>query len=106
MNSNFFDSVIQATNNVITVIRCHAYKGTDSQTLARMLDYADPLGFVLMDHFPAKNEEERIAHFQQRLQDIEETFSGFSGFVARFDQNMDRGEVKSEQSRELAAASA
>ncbi len=103
MNSNFFDSVIRATNSVITAIRFHAYKGADSQTLARMLDYADPLGFVLMDHFPAKSEEERIIEFRQRLQDVEDTFSGFNGLVARFDENMKRGEMNSEPARELAA---
>ena len=105
MNSNFFDSVIRATHRVITTVRFHAYKNADPQTLARMLDYADPLGFVLMDHHPAKNEAERISLFRQRLQDIEDTFQGFSGLVASFDENMKRGEHVPEQTRELVAAS-
>ena len=103
MNSNFFDSVIRATHRVITTIKFHAYKNTDPQTLARMLDYADPLGFVLMDH-PAKNESERVSLFRQRLQDIEDTFQGFNGLAASFDENMKRGESVPKQTRELAAA--
>lgn len=106
MNSNFFDSVIRATHRVITTVRFHAYQNTDPQTLVRMLDYADPLGFVLMDHYPAENEAERISLFRQRLQDIEDTFEGFDCLVASFDENMKRGEAKFEQPRELAAASA
>ncbi len=100
MNSTFFDSVIRATHRVITLVRFFAYKNTDPQTLARMLDYADPLGFVLMEHFPAGTEEERVALFRQRLQDIEDTFDGFNGLVAGFDQDMRRGQP----ARELAAA--
>ena len=106
MNSNSFDSVNRATHRVITTIRFHAYQNTDPQTLARMLDYADPLGFVLMSHHPVKNENERVSLFRQRLQDIEDTFSGFNGLVAGFDENMKRGEFESEQLQELAAASA
>ena len=105
MNSNFFDSVIRATHRVITTVRSHAYQNTDPQTLARMLDYADPLGFVLMDHYPAEDEAERISLFRQRLQDIEDTFEGFEYLVASFDENMKRGESVPEQVRELAAAS-
>ena len=104
MNSNFFDSVIRATNSVITTVRFHAYKNMEPQMLARMLDYADPLGFVLLDHFPAKNEEERISLFRQRLQDIENTFPGFNGLVASFDENMKRGEHAPKHPRELASA--
>ena len=104
MNSNFFDSVIRATHRVITTIRFHAYQNTDPQTLARMLDYADPLGFVLMAHHPAKDEAERVSLFRQRLQDIEDTFEGFNGLVAGFDENMKRGERVPEQARELAGA--
>lgn len=105
MNSNFFDSVIRATHRVVTTIRFHAYKNTDPQILARMLDYADPLGFVLMDHHPAENEAERVSLFRQRLQDIEDTFQGFNGLVAGFDANMKRGESVPEHGRELATAS-
>ena len=105
MNSNFFDSVIRAIHRVITTVRSHAYQNTDPQTLARMLDYADPLGFVLMDHYPAEDQAERISLFRQRLQDIEDTFQGFNGLVASFDANMKRGESVPEQSRELATAS-
>ncbi len=73
--------------------------------LARMLDYADPLGFVLMEHHPVENEADRVSQFRQRLQDIEDTFQGFTGLVAGFDENMKRGESAPRQARELAAAS-
>jgi len=71
-----------------------------------MLDYADPLGFVLMAHHPAKSDAERVSLFRQRLQDIEDTFEGFSGLVAGFDENMKRGERVSETPRELASIGA
>jgi hypothetical protein len=104
MNSNFFDSVIRATHRVITTVRLHAFKNTDPQMLARMLDYADPLGFVLMDNSPAVSETERIVLFRRRLQDIEDTFQGFNGLVESFDDNMKSSESIPDRSRELAAA--
>lgn len=106
MNSKFFDSVIRAMHRVITTTRYLAYKNTDPQALARILDYADPLGFVLMDHYPVKPGEDRVGLFRRRLQDIEDTFQGFDGLVASFDENMKRGEAAQGQGRELAAAGA
>ena len=103
MNSNFFDSVIRAIHRVITSTRTLAYFNADSQQIARILDYADPLGSVPVGHFPAATEEERIALFRQRLQDIEDTFLGFEGLVASFDQNMKREQPQRELMTALAA---
>ena len=50
--------------------------------------------------------EDRVTLFRRRLQDIEDTFDGFSGLVAAFDENMNRGETTQEKGRELAAANA
>jgi hypothetical protein len=50
--------------------------------------------------------EDELELFRQRLQDIENTFSGFNGLVARFDTNMKHGEAKPEQPRELVGMSA
>lgn len=47
MNSDFFDSVIRAAHRVVTTMGSHACQNTGPQTLARVLDYADPLGFAV-----------------------------------------------------------
>ena len=106
MNSNFFDSAIRAIHRVIVSTRTLAYFKTDPQVLARILDYADPLAFVLMDHYPIEAEEDQVALFHRRLQDIEDTFQGFDGLVAGFDENMKRIGAPQEQTRELAGANA
>lgn len=105
MNPNFFDSVIRAMHRVITTTRYLAYKNTDPQVLARILDYADPLGFVLMDHYLVEPGQNRVSLFRQRLQDIEDTFQGFNGLVASFDENMNKPEEKAAV-RELEMVSA
>ena len=105
MNSNFFDSVIRAMHKAITTTRYLAYKNTGPQVLARILDYVDPLGFVLMDHYLLEPGESRVTLFRQRLQDIEDTFQGFNGLVASFDQNMNKPEGKA-AARELEMVSA
>ena len=103
MNSNFFDSASQAIHDLVIGTRFLAYKNTDPQILARILDRADPLSAALTGSSLVA--EDQIVDFRLRLKDIEDNFAGFEYLVAKFDQNMKRGEVKSEQSRELAAAS-
>ena len=100
MNSNFSDSAIRAMHRVIIKARFLAYKNTDPQTIARILDHADPLGFMLMDDFRPEGGEDLASLFRRHLQGIEDTFDGFNGLVAGFDQDMRRGQP----SRELAAA--
>ena len=103
MNSNFFDSASQAIHDLELGTNFLAYKNTDPQILARILDRADPLSAALTGSRLVA--EDQIIDFRLRLKDIEDNFAGFEYLVAKFDQNMKRGEVKSEQSRELAAAS-
>ena len=103
MNSNFLDSASQAIHDVVIGTRFLAYKNTDPQTLARILDRADPLSAAL--HGGLRATEDQIADFRLRLQDIEDNFPGFEYLVAKFDQNMKRGERVPERARELAAAS-
>ncbi len=104
MNSNFFDSAIRAIHRVITFTRYLGYKNTDPQVLARILDHADALGFMLMDDFRAENGEETPSLFRRHLQGIEEAFDGFQGLTRTFDENMKRGEIVQERGRELAAS--
>ncbi len=106
MNSNFFDSGIRAVHRVITSTRLLGYKNTDPQLIARVLDHADALGFMLMNDFRDFEGEETPVLFRRHLQGIEDAFEGFDCLVASFDENMKRGEAKSEQSRELATTSA
>jgi len=106
MNSNFFDSAIRAIHRVITQTRFLGYKNTDPQLLARILDHADALGFMLMDDFRAEDGEETPSLFRRHLQGIEDKFDGFQGLTRTFDENMKRGETAYGQTRELATASA
>ena len=106
MNSNFFDSALRATHRVIVIMRYLGYKNTDPQLLARILDHADPLGFMLMNDFRPESGEELPSLFRAHLQEIEEKFEGFTGLTASFDANMRRGESVPGQTRELAAANA
>ena len=106
MNSNFFDSAIRAIHRVITFTRYLGYKNTDPQVLARILDHADALGFMLMNDFHAEDGEETPSLFRRHLQGIEQTFDGFQGLTRTFDENMMRGDTAQGQKRELAAANA
>jgi len=106
MNSNFFDSAIRAIHRVITFTRYLGYKNTDPQVLARILDHADALGFMLMNDFHAEDGEETPSLFRRHLQGIEQTFDGFQGLTRTFDENMTRGDTAQGQKRELAAANA
>lgn len=104
MNSNFFDSGIRAVHRVIIGTRLLGYKNTDPQLIARILDHADALGFMLMDDFRDFEGEETSVLFRRHLQGIEDAFDGFDYLVASFDENMKRGESVPKQARELAAA--
>lgn len=104
MNSNFFDSASQAIHDIVIGTRFLAYKNTNPQTLARILDRADPLSAALKSSGPIM--EDQVSDFRLRLQDIEDNFDGFKYLVAKFDQNMKRSEARSEQARELAAVRA
>ena len=106
MNSNFFDSAIRAIHRVITFTRYLGYKNTDPQVLARILDHADALRFMLMNDFHAEDGEETPSLFRRHLQGIEQTFDGFQGLTRTFDENMTRGDNTQGQKRELAAANA
>ena len=106
MNSKFSDSAIRAIHRVIILTRYLGYKNTDPQVLARILDHADALGFMLMDDFQAEDGEETSSLFRRHLQGIEETFDGFQGLTRAFDENMKRGETIQGQKREFAAANA
>ena len=106
MNSNFFDSAIRAIHRVITLTRFLGYKNTDPQVLARILDHADALGFMLMDDFRAENGEETPSVFRRHLQGIEDAFDGFQGLTRDFDRNMKRGTATPQQGRTLATANA
>ena len=70
-----------AMHKVIIKARFLAYKNTDPQILARILDHADPLGFMLMDDFQPEGGEDLPSLFRCHLQEIEEKFDGFSGLV-------------------------
>lgn len=105
MNSNFFDSGIRAIHRVITGTRLLGYENADPQLIARVLDHADALGFMLMNDFRDFEGEETPVLFRRHLEGIEDAFQGFNGLVASFDNNMTRGESVPEQTRELAAAS-
>jgi hypothetical protein len=105
MNSNFLDSGIRAIHKVIVATRWLAYENSDPHLLAQILDHADALGFMLMDDFRDFEGEETPVLFRRHLQGIEDTFDGFKGLTHTFDENMKRSEAKSEQPRELAAAS-
>ena len=106
MNSNFLDSGIRAIHKVVIVPRGLAYENSDPHLLARILDHADALGFMLMADFRDFEGEDTPSLFRRHLQGIEETFDGFKGLTYTFDENMKRGEANSQQPRELAAASA
>ncbi len=105
MNSNFLDSGIRAIHRVIIATRWLAYENSDPQLLARILDHADALGFMLMADFRDFEGEETHVLFRRHLQGIEETFDGFKGLTHTFDENMKCGEARPEQPRELAVAS-
>lgn len=102
MNSNFLDSGIRALHSVVVTTRYMGYKNTDPRLLARMLDHADALGFMLMDDFRDFEGEETPILFRRHLQGIEDAFDGFEHLVAKFDQDMKRANV----SRELVGANA
>ena len=105
MSLNFFGSASQAIHDVIIGTRYLAYRDTDPQTLARILDRADPLSTALQSGDGAT--EAQIADFRLRLLDIEENFPGFEFLVAKFDRNMKTSETKpTEAKRELAAVHA
>lgn len=110
MNLNFSGSASQAIHDVIIGTRYLAYKNTDPQTLARILDRADPLSVALQDGNSVT--EAQIADFRLRLVDIEDNFPGFEFLVAKFDRNMKMAETKAagvkptEAKRELAAVHA
>lgn len=104
MNLNFFGSASQAIHDIVIGTRFLAYKNTDPQTLARILDRTDPLSAALRSSGLVM--EDQVSDFRLRLQDIEDNFDGFKYLVAKFDQNMMRGEAKLEQPRKLAATSA
>jgi len=106
MNSNFFDSAIRAIHRVITQTRFLGYKNTDPQALARILDHADALGFMLMDDFRAEDGEETPSLFRRHLQGIEDAFDGFQGLTRDFDRNMKRSAATQPQGRALATANA
>ena len=106
MNSNFLNSAVRAIHRVITFTRYLGYKNTDPQVLARILDHADALGFMLMSDFRTEDGEETSSLFRRHLQGIEEAFDGFQGLTRNFDENMKRGEAAQKQGRELAAANA
>lgn len=106
MNSNFFDSAIRAIHRVIILTRFLGYKNTDPQVLARILDHADALGFMLMDDFHAEDGEETPSLFRRHLQGIEEAFDGFQGLTRSFDENMKRRGTVQEKGRALAALNA
>ena len=106
MNLNFLDSGIRAIHRVIIATRWLAYENSDPQLLARILDHADALGFMLMADFRDYEGEETPSLFRRHLQGIEETFDGFKGLTRALDENMKRGESVPEQARELTAASA
>ncbi len=105
MNSNFLDSGIRALHSVIIGTRLLGYQNADPQLVARVLDHADALGFMLMADFRDFEGEETPVLFRRHLQGIEDAFDGFDYLVASFDENMKRGERIPEQARELAAAS-
>lgn len=105
MNSSFFDSGIRALHRVIIGTRLLGYKNADPQLIARVLDHADALGFMLMDDFRDFEGEETPVKFRRHLRGIEDAFEGFNCLVASFDENMERGERVPEQARELAGAS-
>jgi len=100
MNSNFFASASQANHDVIIGTRFLAYKGADSRTSARILDCADPLGVTLMTC--AQANDEQVALFRVRLQDIEVNFPGIGNLVAHFDERMSKPNAR----RELAVREA
>ena len=104
MNSNFFDSGIRAVHRVIIGTRLLGYKNAEPQLIARVLDHADALGFMLMNDFRDFEGQETPVLFRRHLQGIEEAFEGFDYLVASFDENMKRGESIPQQGRELAAA--
>jgi hypothetical protein len=104
MNSNFSDSAIRAIHRVIILTRHLGYKNTDPQVLARILDHADALGFMLMNDFQAEDGEETSSLFRRHLQGIEEKFDGFQGLTQTFDENMQRSQAISEQKRERITA--
>ena len=76
MNSNFFDSGIRALHRVIVLIRWLGYKNADPQLIARVMDHADALGFMLMADFRDFEGEETPALFRRHLQGIEDAFRG------------------------------
>ena len=79
-------------------------KNAEPQLIARVLDHADALGFVLRDNFRDFEGEETPVLFRRHWQEIEDAFDGFDYLVASFDENIKRGESVPEQARELAAA--
>ncbi len=90
MNSNFYDSGIRAIHSIIVCTRTLAYKNTNPQTLASILDHADALGFMLMDDYRDYDGQETIPLFRRRLEEIEDKFEGFQGLTQAFDENMSR----------------
>ena len=106
MNFNFFDSGIRALHRVIILTRQRGYENADPQMLARIMDHADALGFMLTSDFRDFDGEETPVLFRRHLQGLEDVFEGFSGLVVGFDENMKRGESALDQPRELAAANA
>lgn len=101
MNLNFSGSASQAIHDVIIGTRYLAYKNTDPQTLARILDRADPLSAALLDGDSVT--EAQIAQFRLRLLDIEENFPGFEFLVAKFDRNMKMADKNATETRPIEA---
>ena len=104
MNLNFFDSGIRAIHRVIIGTRTYGCKNADPQLIARNLDHADALGFMLMNDFHDYEGEETPVRFRRHLPGMEDVFDGFERLTRAFDENMKRGVSVPEQARELASA--
>lgn len=84
MNLICSDSALTAVHKVLTRTRSIAYQGCDSNTIGDVMDLAEYLVALLLNH-ERRTETEALLVFQQCLEEIESRFEGFEGLVAAFD---------------------
>ena len=77
-------SALSSLQRVLVRTRSVAYGGCASKTVGDIMDTAEYLTAILLNH-EGLSEEDALTRFRVHLQDLEDRFEGFTGLVAAFD---------------------